>query len=256
MRFDLRYYAQVGSTQDLVADAAAAGAPEGLVVFADQQLAGRGRSGRSWIAPPGSSLMFSVLLRPPSGIKACTSLGLVGGLAMVEGLALAGGPQARLKWPNDCLCGDRKLAGILAESPASRVGERMVALGIGCNITWIGSELPPDLRRTATACDLEGHLVDRTELAEAVLSRLAIRYREWVGGGFAALREVWIEHAAWLGEEVIAEHVSGRVVGSVVDLSDEGELILATTDGEVAIAAGELERASGPLLRLADEFVG
>ncbi len=256
MRFDLRAYAQVDSTQDLVARAANAGAQEGLVVFADEQLLGRGRAGRSWIAPRGSSLMFSVLLRPGADAEGWTTLSLVAGLAVVEGLVLAGGPATQLKWPNDCLCGDRKLAGILAESPAPREGERVVVLGVGCNVSWEGSELPPELRRTATACDLEGYAVDRTRLAEAVLSQLATRYREWAGGGFAALREEWLRHAAWLGQEVIAEHPAGPVVGRAVDISDGGELIVETPSGPIAIAAGELERAPGPQLRLADGVAG
>jgi BirA family biotin operon repressor/biotin-[acetyl-CoA-carboxylase] ligase len=256
IRFELRSFSQVGSTQDLVAMAAQAGAAEGLVVFADEQLSGRGRSGRSWIAPRGSSLMFSVLLRPESDTEGLTSLSLVAGLAVVEGLALSGGPPARLKWPNDCLSRDLKLAGILAESPASSAAERVVVLGVGCNVTWAGSELPSELSQTATACDLEGCLVDRTTLAEQVLSRLAIRYREWAEGGFAVLRGQWLRHAAWLGQEVVAKHPSGRIVGRAVGISEVGELIVDTADGPIPIAAGDLELSPGPQLRLAKGVAG
>ena len=252
IRFDLQLYAQVGSTQDLVTTAASAGAAEGLVVFADEQLAGRGRSGRSWIAPAGGSLMFSLLLRLRSGMESWSTLSLVAGLAVAEGLALADGPRVQLKWPNDCLCGDRKLAGVLAEASESSDGGRVVALGVGCNVTWADRDIPQQLRRTATACDLEGYPLDRTVLAEAVLSRLAIRYQEWSEGGFAVLRGEWLRHAAWLGQEVVAEHPSGPIVGRAVGISDGGELIVETAAGPVTIAAGELERASGPQLRLAD----
>ena len=251
IRFEPRFYSQVGSTQDLVSVAAEAGAGEGLVVFADEQLSGRGRSGRSWIAPAGSSLMFSVLLRPAAGTQSSTTLSLVAGLAVVEGLELAGGPPAQLKWPNDCLCGNRKLAGVLAESSRSGEGERVVVLGIGCNVNWAHAEFRSGLRRTATACDLEGYLVDRTDLAEAVLTRLATRYREWAEGGFAAVRGAWLSHAAWIGQRVIAENQSGSVVGTAVGISDGGELILETPDAQVAIVAGELALAYGPQVRLA-----
>lgn len=250
--FQLRHYARVSSTQDLVATAAAAGAEEGLVVLADEQLSGRGRSGRSWIAPAGSSLMLSVLLRPTAMIATWSTLSLVAGLAVVEGLELAGGPSAQLKWPNDCLCRERKLAGVLAETSTPSEGERIVVIGIGCNVSWVGAELPPDLRRTATACDREGFTVDRTVLAEAILGRLAARYRDWERGGFGVVRPEWLRHAAWIGQVVVAEHSSGRVSGRVLGISDGGELLVETADGPLAIATGDLERAPGPLLRLAD----
>jgi BirA family biotin operon repressor/biotin-[acetyl-CoA-carboxylase] ligase len=249
LAFELRAYALVGSTQDLVAQAARAGAPEGLVVFADEQSAGRGRAGRSWTAPAGSALMFSILLRPSGSAAEWTSLTLVGGLAVVEGLGLAGGPRAQLKWPNDCLCGGRKLAGVLAESVAAEAGDQVTVLGVGCNVSWEGIDLPLDLRQRATACDLEGLPVDRTRLAEAVLDRIATRYRQWQAGGFAAIREAWLSHAAWMGEDVIAEHQSGRLVGRALTLSEMGELILETPTGPVPIAAGELVRLRSPQLR-------
>ncbi|MGA7087219.1 MAG: biotin--[acetyl-CoA-carboxylase] ligase [Candidatus Dormiibacterota bacterium] len=246
LAFELRAYALVASTQDLVGEAARAGAPEGLVVFADEQSAGRGRAGRSWTAPAGSALMFSILLRPAGSVADWASLSLVGGLAVVEGLALVGGPKAELKWPNDCLCGGRKLAGVLAESVTGREGDQPVVLGVGCNLKWEGLEVPKDLRESATACDLEGAPVDRTELAAAVLERMADRYRQWQVGGFAAVREDWLTHATWLGEEVVAEHQSGRLAGRALTVSEAGELILETPPGPVVIAAGELVRLRTP----------
>lgn len=200
--------------------------------------------------------MFSVLLRPSSDSFGWTTLSLVAGLAVVEGLKLAGGPPAQLKWPNDCLCDERKLAGVLAESSVTGRGERVVVLGVGCNVEWAGRDLPSELRHSATACDLEGYLVDRTTLAEAVLSRLAILYWEWAQGGFGALRGEWLRNAAWLGREVAVEHPSGRVEGRAVGISDDGELIVETSTGPVAVAAGPVEPASGPQLRLASEPVG
>ena len=256
IHFELHDYATVGSTQDLVAAAAAGGAEEGLVVFADEQLAGRGRSGRRWVAPPGSSLMFSVLLRPASSAANWTTLSLAAGLAVVEGLAQAGGPPTRLKWPNDCLVGDRKLAGVLAESRSSSERGRVVIVGIGCNVKWVGAELPSELRRTATACDLAGYDVDRTSLAVAVLGRLGLRYQQWVDQGFGALREAWLARAAWIGQEVIAQQPSGPVAGRMAGLSEQGELLLETASGPIAVAAGDLDLAVGSGLRLGSRGEG
>jgi BirA family biotin operon repressor/biotin-[acetyl-CoA-carboxylase] ligase len=246
-------YARVGSTQDVVARAALGGAPEGLVVLAGEQLWGRGRAGRSWIAPAGSSLMFSILLRPRRAESEWGTLSLVAGLALVEGLALAGGPQARLKWPNDCLCGERKLAGILSESGAGGTAGRAVVLGVGCNLVFEGVELPAELRRTATACDMEGAPVERLGLAESVLRRLATRYLEWEETGFAGLREAWLQHAAWLGEEVLAVAGDGPVRGRVAGVSETGELVLGGAGGQIVISAGELTLAGGPSLRRPDQ---
>jgi BirA family biotin operon repressor/biotin-[acetyl-CoA-carboxylase] ligase len=250
----LRSYARVGSTQDLVVQAARGGAPEGLVVLADEQLMGRGRAGRKWIAPAGSSLMFSVLLRPRRAEAEWVTLSLLAGLAVVEGLALAGGPRARLKWPNDCLCGERKLAGVLAESGAGGTAGRAVVLGVGCNLVFEGVELPAELRRTATACDLEGASVDRPRLAEAVLHRLVARYLEWGESGFAGLREAWLGHAAWLGEEVLAVASSGPVRGRVAGVSETGELVLDGAGGQITVGAGELSLVGGPSLRHTDQW--
>jgi BirA family biotin operon repressor/biotin-[acetyl-CoA-carboxylase] ligase len=242
LAFEPRAFALVASTQDLVTQAARAGAAEGLVVFADEQSAGRGRAGRSWTAPAGSALMFSILLRPAGSVAEWASLSLLGGLAVVEGLAQVGGPKAQLKWPNDCLCSGRKLAGVLAESVADSAGGQVVVLGVGCNIRLEGLELPAALHQSATACDLEGAPVDLTQLAGAVLERIAIRYRQWQSGGFAAIRADWLRHAAWMGQEVIAEHQSGRLAGRALGLSKFGELILETPNGPVLIASGELVR--------------
>jgi len=251
LRFQLRSYARVASTQDLALAAADGGATEGLVILADEQLAGRGRAGRSWHSPAGTALMFSLLLWPESALGDLSSLSLVAGLALVEGLELAGGPAAQLKWPNDCLCGDRKLAGVLAESRSYADGRRALVLGLGCNVTWAGAEVPAELRRSATACDLEGALVDRTRLAQAVLERLAKRYLQWSQGGFPAVRREWLGHAAWLGQEVIAEHPSGQVRGRAVGVSDLGELLVETKDGLQAVASGDVAIAAPPQLRLA-----
>ncbi|MGC1185057.1 MAG: biotin--[acetyl-CoA-carboxylase] ligase [Candidatus Dormiibacterota bacterium] len=253
LRFELRGYSRVASTQDLALAAADSGAAEGLVILADEQLAGRGRAGRSWHSPPGTALMFSLLLWPEPSLADLSSLSLVAGLALVEGLALAEGPLAQLKWPNDCLCGDRKLAGVLAESRTYAEGRRALVLGLGCNVTWAGLAVPSELRRSATACDLEGHPVERTSLAEAVLKCLAQRYLEWTKGGFPAVRGEWLAHAAWLGEEVIAEHHLGQVRGRAAGVSDLGELLVDTKKGLLAIAAGDVAMAAPPQLRLVGE---
>lgn len=164
----MQRFAEIDSTNRYLLDEARNGAAGGLVAVADHQTAGRGRFERRWEAPPGSSLLVSVLVRPaPVGEEVHRTV-------MAAAIALAGAVEEvaafapGLKWPNDLVVDDRKLAGILAE----RDGDTLV-VGAGCNVEW--DEFPPELAGAATACNLESPLasVDRDALLDAYLTRLA-----------------------------------------------------------------------------------
>jgi BirA family biotin operon repressor/biotin-[acetyl-CoA-carboxylase] ligase len=149
------------------------GAREGSVVATDEQTEGRGRLGRTWVAPAGSSLLFSIVLEPDVPSERLPELSLVTGAAVAEALAAQANVETTVKHPNDVLIGRRKVAGILAESTEGRV-----VLGIGVNVTQAGSELPPDAAATSLA--LEGAHVDRAQLLAAILERLEVHYDRWV----------------------------------------------------------------------------
>jgi BirA family biotin operon repressor/biotin-[acetyl-CoA-carboxylase] ligase len=148
------------------------GAPEGAVAATDEQTEGRGRLGRSWHAPPGSSLLFSIVLEPAVPPDRLPELSLVAGAAVAEALSAETGLVTTVKHPNDVLIGGRKAAGILAESAEGRV-----VLGIGVNVTQSRDELPIE---GATSLALEGAEVDRAALLAAVLERLEAHYDRWV----------------------------------------------------------------------------
>ncbi len=243
----MRLLAQVGSTQDLILAAARQGEPEGLCVMADRQVHGRGRAGRAWHAPPGTSLMLSLLLRP-SGSAPIASLPLVVGLAVARGIEAAGGPPVSLKWPNDCLIGGRKVAGVLIESLWTEEGEA-VAVGVGCNLFWEGAHVDHAIALEATALDGEGWRGSGDKLAAEVLASLNEHYRSWSDLGFAALRQEWLERAEWIGEEVLVASGSVPLVGRLEGVDDEGRLILSGPHGPVAIAAGDLSPGPGASLR-------
>ena len=247
MPWRLRLLARVGSTQDLVLAAARAGVPEGLCVIADEQVSGRGRAGRRWQAPPGSSLMLSLLWRPPPD-RPVSPLPLVVGLAVARGIEAAGGPPVQLKWPNDCLIAGRKVAGVLVESRAGGDG-LVVAVGVGCNVSWGG--LTPDgpITLPATSLDHEGWGGGRTELAAEVLAALHDQYWSWREGGFERLRTAWMERAAWRDQEVRVATAKGSLVGRLEGVDGEGRLLLAGPDGQRAVAAGDLELASPAAVR-------
>ena len=151
--------------------------PEGAVAVADEQTEGRGRLGREWLAPAGTSLLVSVLLRPDVEPPRLPELSLVAGRACAEALAEIAGVETDVKFPNDVLVRGRKVAGLLAEASEGRV-----VLGIGVNVSQGAGELPAEPRTPATSLLLEtGREVDRAELLVALLDRLERRYDEWLG---------------------------------------------------------------------------
>jgi BirA family transcriptional regulator, biotin operon repressor / biotin---[acetyl-CoA-carboxylase] ligase len=222
----VEWFATLDSTNRRALDAARDGAADGLVVVAEAQTAGRGRLGRGWEAPPGSSLLVSVLLRP---------VGDPGRVVMAAGVALAAavgevtGVVAGLKWPNDLVVGDRKLAGVLAEAE----GEALV-VGAGCNVNW--DSFPAELAATATACNLEaGGPVDRDALLDAFLDRFA----DALGAGDAVVDD-YRARLATLGRAVRVEHVRGDdLLGTAVGVTDDGALVVRDDGGRdhVVVAA-------------------
>jgi BirA family transcriptional regulator, biotin operon repressor / biotin---[acetyl-CoA-carboxylase] ligase len=240
---EIRVLRRTGSTNADVAAEARAGAAEGLVVTADEQTAGRGRLGRQWTSPPGAGIAVSVLLRPGLAARGYDAvppgrygtLSLLAGVALVEAVRRLGDVDAVLKWPNDLLIGDRKCAGLLAET----VGPDAVVLGIGLNVTLRESELP---RPDATSLQLAGSTcVDRDPLLRALLRRLADwsdRWRATSGDPVACgLIETYRMHCSTLGRTVRAVRPGGEeLVGTAESVDDDGCLVV---DGH-SIAAGDV----------------
>ena len=206
---EVRWFDSLDSTNRYLLDEARRGAPEGLVAVADFQTAGRGRRGRGWVAPPGASLLVSVLLRPSLAPEQTPLVSMACGVAMVDAVARVAGFTPGLKWPNDLVVRDRKLAGVLAERDVDAV-----VVGAGVNVEW--REFPPELAETATACNLEsGHTVDR-------------RYVDLAG-----VVGEYQQRLTTLGRRVRVERADGDLVGRAVGISDGGELRVEDDDGEV-----------------------
>jgi BirA family biotin operon repressor/biotin-[acetyl-CoA-carboxylase] ligase len=167
-----RYEERCPSTQRLLQ----ADDPEGAVAVAEEQSEGRGRLGRSWHAPAGTSVLVSILLRPAVNPARLPELSLIAGGAVAEAIAERTGLEPAIKFPNDVLLGGRKVAGILAEA-----GDGRVVLGIGVNANQTGEQLPPDTETEPTSLRLElGEPVDRAALLAAILSRIEQAYDDWV----------------------------------------------------------------------------
>jgi len=227
---DIRVEPETGSTNADVLAAAKQGAPEGLVVVAERQTAGRGRFDRRWESPPRAGLTLSVLLRP---VRISGWLPLLAGVALVETVRRLGEVDAVLKWPNDLLVDERKCAGILAESAGDAV-----AVGIGLNVTLREPELPvPD----ATSLQLAGSAcTDRDPLLRALLRTLADWYQRWSASDAqrSGLHQAYRLHCATLGRAVRVALPDGtEVAGTATDIDADGRLVLP---GGRPIAAGDV----------------
>jgi BirA family biotin operon repressor/biotin-[acetyl-CoA-carboxylase] ligase len=206
------------STNARARELAGRGAPDGTVVTAAEQSAGRGRQGRRWSAPPGRALLCSVVIRDPPRL-----LPLAAGVAVAEVV----GRGALIKWPNDVLVDRRKVAGILVEG---RPQERWAVVGIGLNVALRPEDFPPELRETAGTLGLEPDSI------ELVLGALLERLESWTAADAASLLEAVRARDALLGREV--KWASGGGVAAGID--DDGRLLVATESGTVALDAGEV----------------
>jgi BirA family biotin operon repressor/biotin-[acetyl-CoA-carboxylase] ligase len=236
---DVRITPVTESTNADVVAAAGAGTPQGLVVVAESQTAGRGRLDRTWVAPARAGLTFSVLLRPDVPARTLGWLPLLGGVALVEAVVRLAEVDAVLKWPNDLLVrvDDQyaKCAGLLAEAVGPGPA---VALGIGLNVSQRADELPPrpGSAGPATSLALAGAACqDRDPLLRAVLRSLADWYVRWtaVRGDPEAsgLARAYERHCDTLGRDVEVELPGGDRRGRAVGVDGDGRLLLATADG-------------------------
>jgi len=238
---DIQVVARTGSTNTDLLARARSGEAEGAVLVAEAQTAGRGRMSREWLSPPGAGLYFSVLLRP-----AGVSPGLLGWLPLLTGVAVVsalpglGIAHARLKWPNDVLAADAKLAGILAES----TGGAVVA-GVGINVTQQPVELPPAATSLALAAGAAAP--DRQTVLIAVLTELARWYQAWrdqpqPGDPDACgLREEYTRQCGTLGREVTVSLPAGRMLaGRAAGVDAAGRLEVVTAEGVTAVSAGDV----------------
>jgi len=231
---------RVGSTNDVAARAGHSGSNDGLVVLAEDQTAGRGRRGRSWIAPPRTSILMSVVLFPPPHLApavpeaafGCAWLTALAAVATAEVVAAWTGRDATIKWPNDVRVGGRKIAGILVKralapslpasscplEPALEPGG--VVIGVGLNVNLDPDTFPPELRGLATSIQIEGEgtSVDRSALTRDLIRRLDYWYDTSRSRGAGALNDCWRARSEHMGRIVRVETPAGHLVGRLIDI--------------------------------------
>ena len=232
----VHYKAQTGSTNDDAAQLGAEGVAEGLVVVAEKQTAGRGRHARQWVDEPHRSLLFSLLVRPPEGFRQTPLLVHIAGLAATEAIEAHCGCSASVKWPNDVMVNERKVGGILTEVHPGGVA----VIGIGLNIRRFSNGWPEGLSgRAAAVEEFSGGPVVREIVLAAILNRLDELYELLRAG---RVREVMRQRRlreVLLGRDVTARAGAQDVVGTVLDIDDEGRLLVKTSAGLCALAGGE-----------------
>jgi len=227
-----------GSTNADLAEAARGGAAEGAVLVAEEQLAGRGRLGRTWTAPARAGLTFSILLRPEVRVAAHGWLPLLFGVAAASAVRRLAEVDVRLKWPNDLLVGERKLAGVLAER-----SETAVVIGMGLNVSLRQEELPVE---TATSLAVEeAACLDRDPLLRAVLREIDTHYREWTATGGDAdacgLRAAYLGASATVGREVRVELPGeGLLTGRAAGIDAAGHLQVTAGGRTRTLSAGDV----------------
>jgi BirA family biotin operon repressor/biotin-[acetyl-CoA-carboxylase] ligase len=233
----VRRVAATGSTNDDLVAAARAGEPAGAVLVAGFQTAGRGRQGRRWEAVPGAALLVSVLLRPgPSAARWPHGATQAAGLAARDACDAVAGVAVDLKWPNDLVVEDRKLAGVLAEGIADAAGLAAVVVGLGLNLTG-----PLQDGLGAVALDeLAGHAVDGDAVLDAYLARLAVHVQAWENEP-DTLRDAYRHALGTLGRAVRVRVPDGEdVTGTASDVTSVGALVVRTEAGAVVIEAGDV----------------
>jgi len=230
----------ISSTNDHAKRLAEAGAPEGLLVIAESQTAGRGRAGRKWLTPPGAGLAFSLVLRPaPLNLppERTARLTMLAGLAVCESIEQVAGVRARLKWPNDILIAGRKTGGILAEAALQSGRVNYVVLGFGLNVS--AAPLPEEVDFPATSLQAEaGRDVDRLILLRAILANMEARYPTLTE---PELDREWRARLTMLEEPVVIQTLEGERRGRIEGVEADGALVVHLDTGEtLRMLAGDV----------------
>jgi len=233
--YRLAAFETIGSTNDEAKRLAAEGAPEGTVVWARRQTQGRGRQDRTWMSPLGN-LYCSLILRPGKPAAQIAQLGFAAALAAIEAIEpVAPSTRAMLKWPNDVLMDDRKVAGILLEA-----GDNGAWLVIGCgiNIAHFPENVPFPAISIVTAT---GFQIAVEDVLSGFCAHFDLWYRHWKAEGFAPVREAWLARAYPVGTALNVRLPTASLTGTFRDLDGDGALVLEGSDGALQrIAAGDV----------------
>ena len=237
----IRYFSRIDSTNQYAKRIAEEGAPDGTLIIADEQTAGKGRSGRTWVTPPAEAIAFTLLLRPKLSPDRISMVTLVMGLAVTNAVNSLYDVSAGIKWPNDVVIKGRKLCGILTEMSAEvrQVNYIVIGVGINANLT----SFPEEIREIATSLRLElGYDINRAELIARVMTEFERLYAEFEAqGDLGAVMQEYNELCLNAGSKVRVLDPNGEYTGTSCGINSMGELLVETEDGQIQeVYAGEV----------------
>lgn len=237
----VKFYDALDSTNLRAMQEAESGAPEGALIVADMQTAGRGRRGRSWLSPAGTNVYFTLILKPDYKPDKASMVTLVMALAVAEGIEAACGLQTQIKWPNDIVVNGRKVCGILTEMRAERDSVQHIVVGAGVNVGL--REFAPELAEKATSLQAEcGIRVSRASLIVRVMKAFEKYYGRFQDTlDLSGVREKYESLLVNRDREVRVLDPGGDFTGVSRGINNAGELLVELPDGKlVAVYAGEV----------------
>lgn len=237
------YYPTITSTNARALELAASDEPEGGLVLAEEQTAGRGRRDRSWASTAYLGIYASLILRPAIPAPRSPLLTLMASVAVADALNEVCGLGPRIKWPNDVLVSGRKIAGVLGEVRGAEPEVREMVVGIGVNVNHSAADFPAEFASGATSVRLEtGSPADRAPILAAILEGFERRYARLLRDGPATLLGEWASFSTLpIGSPIAVDALSGRIEGVLSGIDEEGALILrGAHGGEHRIAFGEI----------------
>jgi len=247
-------YNEVSSTNTLGFELAKRLTPHGTVILADSQAAGKGRQSRHWHSPPGKNLYFSVVLTDHIFQNHASWIPLVTGIALAETLELLSGLSISLKWPNDVMIRNKKLAGILCEGRQNGHGAGAIVVGIGVNMNSDKDDFPRELQGTATSLNLECQSqFDRLSFLAAFLVNVESHYERLHTANIDAIRSQYIQRCSTLRRSVeVHLHTGNRLEGLAVDIGQDGELHIIPSKKQghqtiIPIRSGDVIHVRKPL---------
>ncbi len=243
-RREIVFFVETDSTNTRAKALAASGAPEGTLVIAEHQTAGRGRKGRTWFSPSGRGMYLSVILRPRISPVQAPRITLIAGIAAAEMLIdNFPGLDVHIKWPNDILVGGKKVAGILTEISSDMDEVGFVVSGMGLNVN--ARSFPRDIKAIATSIALEtGKPSARAPLVRGFLEAYEQWYDAFLTNGADPVLKRWKSLSRTLGSRVLVDGTGGRITGIAKDIDQDGSLLVEDDQGTVVpIFSGDVEES-------------
>ncbi|MCP4565956.1 MAG: biotin--[acetyl-CoA-carboxylase] ligase [FCB group bacterium] len=234
-------YNSVQSTNSVAGKLAEAKAPDGAVVVAESQTKGRGRMARPWYSPEQAGIYLSIILYPEINPADAPGLSIITSLALADTLAGYDPSEISIKWPNDCLLGGRKTAGILTELSADLISVHHVIVGVGVNLNQRRTDFPPEIRRTATSLRAETKTeIRRVRFLRRFLKQFENNYQRFCRSGLKPFRRRILKYSSLLGKNIKLDMQGTIIAGKAVDIDRNGNLVLETSTGCRTFSAGEV----------------